>query len=475
MPSSGSASRIASERNSAAASAYGPPPCRLAPPRVVDADICERNGGLPTTTSKWRPPQSNTSASRVDQLGVRHVGLGDSAWVDVDTGQGRATAEGMEPAGSRLQEPPIAARRVEHPHRTVGAAAGDRERVVDRALDDEVDQVDGGVPGAQLLAGAPGRFRRRHTASVGSDAVPDRFLRFDRDDWAVLRAATPMTLRESDLVQLRGINEQIDLDEVVAVYLPLSRLLNLYVNSTQDLHRVSATFLGTMAPKVPYVIGVAGSVAVGKSTFARILQALLARWPDHPKVDLVTTDGFLHPNAVLEARDLMHRKGFPESYDTRRLLLFLRELKSGVAEVDAPVYSHVVYDIVEGGRVTVCQPDILILEGLNVLQVGDSGKEFVSDYFDFSIFIDAAEEHIEQWYVERFLKLRESVFQDPESFFKHFAHLTDEQAVDTARSIWTSINGVNLRENILPTRERASLILHKSADHRVREVELRKL
>ena len=222
--------------------------------------------------------------------------------------------------------------------------------------------------------------------------MPDRFLRFDRDDWAVLRAATPMTLRESDLVQLRGINEQIDLDEVVAVYLPLSRLLNLYVNSTQDLHRVSATFLGTMAPKVPYVIGVAGSVAVGKSTFARILQALLARWPDHPKVDLVTTDGFLHPNAVLEERDIMHRKGFPESYDTRRLLRFLRELKSGVAKVDAPVYSHVVYDIVEGGQVTVHQPDILILEGLNVLQVGDGGKEFVSDYFDFSIFIDAAEE-----------------------------------------------------------------------------------
>jgi type I pantothenate kinase len=305
--------------------------------------------------------------------------------------------------------------------------------------------------------------------------VPDRFLRFDRDDWAVLRAATPMTLRESDLVQLRGINEQIDLDEVVAVYLPLSRLLNLYVNSTQDLHRVSATFLGAMAPKVPYVIGVAGSVAVGKSTFARILQALLARWPDHPKVDLVTTDGFLHPNAVLEARDLMQRKGFPESYDTRRLLLFLREVKSGVEAVDAPVYSHVVYDIVDGGKVTVRQPDILILEGLNVLQIADGGAEFVSDYFDFSIYIDAAEEHVEQWYVERFLKLRESVFQDPESFFKHFAHLTDEQAIETARSIWTSINGVNLRENILPTRERASLILHKSADHRVREVELRKL
>ena len=289
-------------------------------------------------------------------------------------------------------------------------------------------------------------------------------------------AATPMTLRESDLVQLRGINEQIDLDEVVAVYLPLSRLLNLYVNSTQDLHRVSATFLGTMAPKVPYVIGVAGSVAVGKSTFARILQALLARWPDHPKVDLVTTDGFLHPNVVLEERDIMHRKGFPESYDTRRLLRFLRELKSGVAEVDAPVYSHVVYDIVEGGRVTVYQPDILILEGLNVLQVGDGGKEFVSDYFDFSIFIDAAEEDIEQWYVERFLKLRESVFQNPRELLQALcaSHRRAGDRDRRARSGRRS-TGVNLRENILPTRERASLILHKSADHRVREVELRKL
>jgi type I pantothenate kinase len=305
--------------------------------------------------------------------------------------------------------------------------------------------------------------------------VPGRYIHFSRDEWAELRAATPMTLRESDLEQLRGINEQIDLDEVIAAYLPLSRLLNLYVSATQDLHRVSATFLGAMAPKVPYVIGVAGSVAVGKSTFARILQALLARWPDHPKVDLVTTDGFLFPNAVLEERNLMQRKGFPESYDTRRLLRFLRELKSGVGQVDAPVYSHVVYDIVEGERVVVCQPDILILEGLNVLQVGDGGKEFVSDYFDFSIYLDAAEDDIEQWYVERFLKLRESVFQDPRSFFQHFAALSDEEAVATARSIWETINGVNLRENILPTRERASLILHKSADHRVREVELRKL
>ncbi len=306
--------------------------------------------------------------------------------------------------------------------------------------------------------------------------MPDRFLRFDRDDWAVLRAATPMTLRESDLVQLRGINEQIDLDEVVAVYLPLSRLLNLYVNSTQDLHRVSATFLGTMAPKVPYVIGVAGSVAVGKSTFARILQALLARWPDHPKVDLVTTDGFLHPNAVLEERDIMHRKGFPESYDTRRLLRFLRELKSGVAEVDAPVYSHVVYDIVEGGRVTVYQPDILILEGLNVLQVGDGGKEFVSDYFDFSIFIDADRGGHRAVVRRALLEAPRVGVPEPGELLQALCRISPTSRRSRPRaSIWTSINGVNLRENILPTRERASLILHKSADHRVREVELRKL
>jgi len=308
--------------------------------------------------------------------------------------------------------------------------------------------------------------------------VSERYVSFDRTQWADLRAATPMTLRESELGNLRGINERIDLDEVAAVYLPLTRLLNLYVSATQNLHKVSATFLGTLAAKVPYVIGVAGSVAVGKSTFARILQALLARWPDHPKVDLITTDGFLHPNRVLEERGIMNRKGFPESYDTRELLRFLRELKSGRASVEAPVYSHVVYDIVDGDRVTVCQPDILILEGLNVLQVGAPGSdatEFVSDYFDFSIYIDAEESDIEAWYVERFLSLRDSVFQDPNSFFRHYAHLTQEEAVATARFIWKEINGLNLRENIEPTRDRASLILRKGRDHRVSDVRLRKL
>jgi len=305
--------------------------------------------------------------------------------------------------------------------------------------------------------------------------VPDRYLRFDRDDWAALRAATPMTLREPDLAELRGINERVDLDEVAAVYLPLSRLLNLYVSATMDLHKVTATFLGAVSPKVPYVIGVAGSVAVGKSTFARILQALLARWPDHPKVDLVTTDGFLHPNHVLLERGMMNRKGFPESYDTRRLITFLREVKSGVEEVHAPVYSHVVYDIVPDEHVTVRQPDILILEGLNVLQVGGDGREFVSDHFDFSIYIDADEQDIEEWYVQRFLALRESVFQNPASFFRHFAALTDDEAVATARGIWHDINGLNLKENIAPTRTRASLVLHKAADHRVSNVDLRRL
>ena len=308
--------------------------------------------------------------------------------------------------------------------------------------------------------------------------MTERYVSFDRRQWAELRAATPMTLRETDLEDLRGINERIDLDEVAAVYLPLTRLLNLYVSATQNLHKVSATFLGTLAPKMPYVIGVAGSVAVGKSTFARILQALLARWPDHPKVDLITTDGFLHPNAVLEERGIMNRKGFPESYDTRNLLRFLRELKSGRAEVQAPVYSHVVYDIVEGESVTVCQPDILILEGLNVLQVGAPGSdaaEFVSDYFDFSIYIDADETDIEQWYVDRFLSLCDSVFQNPDSFFRHFAHLSRDEAIATARGIWSGINGLNLRENIEPTRERASLVLRKGADHRVSDVRLRKL
>jgi type I pantothenate kinase len=306
------------------------------------------------------------------------------------------------------------------------------------------------------------------------DVEASRYLEFNREEWSVLRAATPLTIREKDLEALRGINDRINLDEVADVYLPLTRLLNLYVAAAQNLHKVSATFLGTISPKVPYVIGVAGSVAVGKSTFARVLQALLSRWPDHPKVDLVTTDGFLFPNHTLEERGIMMRKGFPESYDTRCLLAFLRAVKSGAPEVRAPMYSHVVYDIIPDQELSVRQPDILILEGLNVLQAG-STQEFVSDYFDYSIYIDADEASIRQWYVERFLKLRETVFQDPDSYFKHFAALTDAQAVAVAKGIWHDINGKNLKENILPTRPRAALILHKTDDHRVTSVKLRKL
>jgi type I pantothenate kinase len=310
---------------------------------------------------------------------------------------------------------------------------------------------------------------------VTSGTATGRYLTFDRDEWSVLRAATPMTLRQDDLEQLRGINESIDLDEVATVYLAMTRLLNLYVSATQNLQKVSSTFLGTLAAKVPYVIGVAGSVAVGKSTFARILQALLARWPDHPQVGLITTDGFLYPNRVLEDRGLMNRKGFPESYDTRRLLEFLRSVKSGAPEVTAPIYSHVVYDIVEGPSVVVKQPDILILEGLNVLQVGSESNEFVSDYFDFSIYLDADENDIETWYVDRFLMLCKTVFQDENSFFRHYAHLSHDEAVETARFIWREINGKNLRENIAPTKARASLVLRKGSDHRVTEVQLRRL
>ena len=315
--------------------------------------------------------------------------------------------------------------------------------------------------------------------SSDSSGAAARYLSFEREQWAALRAATPLTLSADDLESLRGINERIDLEEVAAIYLPLTRLLNLYVAATQNLHKASAAFLGTLAPKVPYVIGVAGSVAVGKSTFARVLQTLLARWPDHPKVDLVTTDGFLHPNRVLEERGIMNRKGFPESYDTRRLLQFLRDLKSGAEEATAPVYSHVVYDIIEGEQVMVRRPDIVIVEGLNMLQVGSPDgsavNEFVSDYFDFSIYIDADVNDIEEFYVRRFLTLYETVFQDSDSFFRHYAHLTREQAEQEARRIWRDINGKNLRENIEPTKARASLMLNKGRDHRVTCVKLRRL
>ncbi len=305
------------------------------------------------------------------------------------------------------------------------------------------------------------------------------YTSFDRAEWARLRDTTPLTLSEADLAELQGLNEQLSLQEVVEVYLPLSRLLNLHVAATRELERVTDRFLGKTVARNPYILGVAGSVAVGKSTTARVLRALLARWPDHPRVDLVTTDGFLYPNKVLEERGLMARKGFPESYDRRRLLRFVADLKAGAPEVSAPVYSHLIYDIVPGEEQIVRQPDLLILEGLTVLDKGDArpGDDalFVSDYFDFSIYVDAPEPHIKEWFLRRFNRLRETSFRDPKSYFGKYAHLSDEEAQAFASKVWDQINGANLRENILPTRERAHLILEKGPGHEVERVKLRRL
>ena len=299
------------------------------------------------------------------------------------------------------------------------------------------------------------------------------YLDFDRQDWAGLRGRTPLTLTSEEVDKLSGISVNLDIDMVEETFLPLSRLLNLYVQGSQLLASVTDTFLGTQPHPKPFVIGVAGSVAVGKSTIARVLEALLARWPHHPRVELVTTDGFLYPNAVLEERGLMDRKGFPESYDRRALLGFVAAAAAGEERLEIPVYSHIRYDIVEGESRIVNQPDILIVEGLNVLQAGEVGA-FVSDYFDFSIFVDADPADIEDWYVERFLTLKETAFTQPDAYFRRYAELTNGEAVQVAREIWEKINLVNLTDNILPTRARASLILEKASDHSVKRVRLRR-
>lgn len=314
----------------------------------------------------------------------------------------------------------------------------------------------------------------------GDLAPSTPYVDLDREAWSRLSAATPLPLTDTDVERLRGLGDPVDLAEVDAVYRPLSRLLNLYATATGALHEASSTFLGEASARTPYVIGVAGSVAVGKSTTARVLRELLARWPETPQVELVTTDGFLLPNAELVRRGLLERKGFPESYDRRALLRFLSAVKAGRSEVRAPVYSHLSYDIVPDEHVVVRRPDVLIVEGLNVLQparptaVGGSSLA-VSDFFDFSIYVDARTADVRQWYVDRFLSLRDSAFAMPESYFHRYASLGDHEAIDTAERIWDAINEPNLEQNILPTRGRATLVLRKGRDHSVERVRLRKL
>jgi type I pantothenate kinase len=303
---------------------------------------------------------------------------------------------------------------------------------------------------------------------------------FDRQSWRALAAGSPLPLDERELADLKSLGDRIDLDEVTTVYLPLAGLLHLHVQAGRALWAAQSNFLGDTTAKVPYVIAVAGSVAVGKSTTARLLQTLLAAGPGTPRVDLVTTDGFLLPNAELEARGLLGRKGFPESYDRRALIRFLAEVKSGRGRVSAPLYSHQSYDVVPGATQDVDRPDILVLEGLNVLQAGRRAdgrapEVFLSDYFDFSVYVDAAESDIQQWYVERFLALRRTAFANSSAYFHRFADLSDAQARQTALEIWRSVNVPNLRENIVPTRSRARAVLQKAADHSVRRVLLRKI
>lgn len=316
------------------------------------------------------------------------------------------------------------------------------------------------------------------SASTSSTVTP--FEEISRDDWARLSQQTPLPLSEEDVTRLRGLGDRLDLQEVDAVYRPISRLLNIQVGAAQALRRAREGFLDQHQQRTPYVIGVAGSVAVGKSTTARLLRELMARWPDTPRVQLVTTDGFLYPNAVLESRGIMQRKGFPESYDRRRLLRFVGDVKAGHERVEAPIYSHLTYDILPEEKVVVERPDVLIVEGLNVLQPARPRRDgrlgmAVSDFFDFSVYVDARMEDVQRWYVDRFLQLRRTAFSDPRSYFRRYAELTDEQAVQTAERIWRSINGPNLTENVVPTRGRADLVLRKDGQHRVHSVLLRKV
>lgn len=316
-------------------------------------------------------------------------------------------------------------------------------------------------------------------STIDSSPLNSAYLHFDRQHWAALRESTPLVLNEQDIEQLKGINEDLSLSEVAEIYLPLSRLLNFYISSNLNHQNVVKKFLGTERKKVPYIISIAGSVAVGKSTTARVLQALLSRWPEHRKVELITTDGFLHPNALLKERGLMKKKGFPQSYDMHRLVNFVADIKAGKEKLTVPVYSHLTYDIIPEEQKVVEAPDIVILEGLNVLQSGmdyshDPHRVFVSDFVDFSIYVDASEDLLKQWYINRFLRFREGAFSDPNSYFHHYSQLTIDEAKGIASTLWDEINGLNLRENILPTRERANLILSKSLKHAVSTVSLRK-
>lgn len=332
------------------------------------------------------------------------------------------------------------------------------------------------------LTGKQGRIAgvTAQRTESGNSVSASPFVELDRQTWSRLANKIEQPLNEDDVQRLRGLGDQLNMREIHDVYLPLSRLLNLYVGAAEHLHNATTTFLGERGTRTPFVIGVAGSVAVGKSTTARVLKEMLCRWPDTPNVELVTTDGFLYPNAELERRGLMTRKGFPESYDRRALLRFVSAIKSGAEEVRAPMYSHLSYDILPDKEVVVRRPDVLIVEGLNVLAAarprsdGRSGLA-VSDFFDFSIYVDAKTSHIQQWYIERFRSLRSSAFSDPDSYFRRYADLSDAEATATADKIWKSINEPNLIQNVLPTRGRAQLVLTKDADHSIKRMLLRKV